>query len=448
MGLLLSASIYLALGSYPFLLVGSGFAASLPVVFLFMAAIGNLLVFFSLVAMAYAVAFFGVAWPDRIIKRRLLKWFLRGPVTIFVVLTFVTLLQNVGIFLSLPLTLTITLVTVITVLLMEHGITLASSLWEQRLFHDGDIETIRLLEGIQERLVTRNDVRQFLEAVLSAICDQFQVSTAFVAALDGAEFEVVKYVGDGKLLPQKISGKGLLNESDNGSGELKLIPWENYWLLPLHSQEEGELLGIIGVLKNEEPIEAEQIESLQLLSERTLLALEDLRLQKQMLLALETLGPKVELFQRLRAATRYDKKLALTEIDELPAPANLSEWVKDALSHYWGGPNLTRSPLLQLKVVQDAIRENEGNYANGMRAVLRQAIDRNRPEGEQTFTAEWILYNILDFKFMQGRKVRDVARRLAMSEADLYRKQRIAIENVAGTLMDMEQEVQTAEWRP
>ncbi len=37
----------------------------------------------------------------------------------------------------------------------------------------------------------------------------------------------------------------------------------------------------------------------------------------------------------------------------------------------------------------------------------------------------WILYNILEMKFLEGKKVREVAMRLAMSEADLYRKQRV-----------------------
>jgi hypothetical protein len=49
-----------------------------------------------------------------------------------------------------------------------------------------------------------------------------------------------------------------------------------------------------------------------------------------------------------------------------------------------------------------------------------------------------MLYNILEMKFLQGRKVRDVALRLAMSEADLYRKQRVAIEAVAEAISDME----------
>jgi hypothetical protein len=72
--------------------------------------------------------------------------------------------------------------------------------------------------------------------------------------------------------------------------------------------------------------------------------------------------------------------------------------------------------------------------------VLAQAIENLKPEGQRSLTTtEWILYNILEMRFLQGRKVRDVARRLAMSESDLYRKQRIAIEEVARQIEEMEQ---------
>jgi hypothetical protein len=63
-----------------------------------------------------------------------------------------------------------------------------------------------------------------------------------------------------------------------------------------------------------------------------------------------------------------------------------------------------------------------------------------RPEGERRFTGEWILYNILEMKFMEGRKVREIAIRLSVSEADLYRKQRVAIEAVAKAIAAMEKE--------
>ena len=89
----------------------------------------------------------------------------------------------------------------------------------------------------------------------------------------------------------------------------------------------------------------------------------------------------MELIQRLRAAARYDQSEVLSPPENL-AKTEVSKWVKDALNHYWGGPKLTESPLRGLRVVQQAIAKHEGNPANAMRAILREAIDRNRPEGE------------------------------------------------------------------
>jgi hypothetical protein len=44
-------------------------------------------------------------------------------------------------------------------------------------------------------------------------------------------------------------------------------------------------------------------------------------------------------------------------------------------------------------------------------------------------------------RFLQGRKIRDTAQRLALSESDLYRKQRVAIDEVARQLTLMEEYV-------
>ena len=105
---------------------------------------------------------------------------------------------------------------------------------------------------------------------------------------------------------------------------------------------------------------------------------------------------------------------------------------------------MTASPLLGLRVVRDAMVDHEGNAVNALRSILLTAIDQVRPGGERRFTAEWMLYNILELKFLQGRKVRDVAMRLAMSEADLYRKQKVAIESVAKAMAEMEREATTS----
>jgi hypothetical protein len=148
----------------------------------------------------------------------------------------------------------------------------------------------------------------------------------------------------------------------------------------------------------------------------------------------------MDMIQRLRAASHFGGAQILSAPEVSLQPADLSSWVKDALTHYWGGPKLTQNPLLQLHVVQQTAKENEESDANALRTILRRGIEHVRPEGERRFTAEWILYNILEMKFLEGRKVREIAMRLAMSEADLYRKQRVAIEAVARAIVEMEQQ--------
>jgi hypothetical protein len=185
---------------------------------------------------------------------------------------------------------------------------------------------------------------------------------------------------------------------------------------------------------HDQEMELEQNEPFWSLTRRAAQALEDRQSQRQLIKSLEALTPDVEMIQRLRAAARYNGGASLKPRGFITTP-----WItgisppglKYALTHYWGGPKLTNSPLMDFKIVQQAQEAHEGNPTNALRSILRQAVDHIRPEGERRFTAEWILYNILEMKFMEGRKVREVALRLAMSEADLYRKQRVAIEAVA-----------------
>ena len=228
--------------------------------------------------------------------------------------------------------------------------------------------------------------------------------------------------------------------AENGSNDsVELFAWGDYWLHPLYSLEQRELLGLLGFQRTTaHDFEGELGEALELLGQRAEMALEDRQLQRQFFEGLEALNLKVDLIQRIRAASRYDQNEVLGEFDSFEGPSNLSQWVKDALSHYWGGPKLTGSPLIRLEIVQEAMEDYDGNTANALRAILKRGVEQVRPEGERRFTGEWILYNILEMKFLEGRKVREIALRLAMSEADLYRKQRVAIEAVALAIMNME----------
>jgi uncharacterized membrane protein len=436
-----------ALGSYPYLLFGSDLAAKYPLFFWSAAFIINMLVAILVIIMAYAVAFFGVSWPDRVVKSRLFKWLLRGPVTASLALAMMTIVRRAGVlFEGNEYSAFVPLTVVVTVLLFEHAVTLFSPLWEKLLFFGRDRGELQLLQNIEERLLTRGDLQQFLETVLAAVRDHLQAPCAFVAALDGNELTLSVVAGNRALLEKEDLGEALQLVDHNGESGRREFTWGDFWILPLHQHrvtgdrdEIRPLLGLLGVARKDNRLmDKDQRDAVWLLADRAALALEDRQLQQRVFRSLEDLQPQIDMLQRMRAAGRYDTNASLLTAP-LPGEADLADWVKDALTHYWGGPKLTNSPLMKLKIVQDLAEEYEGNAPNALRALLRKAVDQVRPAGERRFTSEWILYNILEMKFIEGRKVREVAGRLAMSEADLYRKQRVAVEAVARAILDMEQ---------
>ncbi len=444
---LLAGAAAPALGSFPYLLYGSNIAGNFPFVFWGLASISNLLVAGLIIIMAYAVAFFGVSWPDRVVKSRLFKWIMRGPVVASAALGVMTIVRRSGELLGTPYSAAVPVAMVATVLLLEHVITLVAPLWERFIFFGGDRKDLALLQNVEERLITQNDLRQFLEAVLAAVRDHLQSPAAFVAALDGEELSLIVTTGNSPLLKESNLSEALQLVSNNEKGAGEEYIWGDYWLFPLHLPPETMegtpvLLGLLGVAhQSDRSILKDQREALAILLHRATVALQDRRLQRSVFRSLEDLRPQVDMFQRLRAVGRYNIKANLLE-ETLPPESDMAEWVRDALTHYWGGPKLTQNPLLNLQIVQQAFREHNDNPANALRSILRQAMDNVRPEGERRFTGEWILFNILEMKFVEGRKVREVANRLAMSEADLYRKQRVAIEEVSRVILEMERQTQ------
>ncbi|NTV37326.1 MAG: hypothetical protein HGA53_10270, partial [Anaerolineaceae bacterium] len=213
-------------------------------------------------------------------------------------------------------------------------------------------------------------------------------------------------------------------------------------IIPLFNgtdENEPELIGFLGISfpkKRYNDLDREELGALRLLYKRAELALHDRHTQEKIFQSLGLLSDQADLIQRLRAAGQFDPNQALDDTNG--SSQDITVAVRDALSHYWGGPKLTESPLLKLNIVQTMLAHHEGNPINAVRAVLRDAIEKMRPEGERKYTGEWMLYNILEMKFLEGKKVKEIAMRLSMSEADLYRKQRVAIDSVAKTIKEME----------
>jgi hypothetical protein len=440
-GYLLVGSIAPVLGSFPFLLFSSNFATDHWLIFWSISLVANLLVGGLVVLMAYSVAFFGVALPDRSVKSRLFKWILRGPVTASITLGLTTIIRRAGEFYGLPYDALVPIVMVVSILTGQYLVTLTFPTLERWFFYGRDKDEIDLLRNLEERLITRNDLHQFLEMILGALCDRLQTRGAYVAALNRDGLQVVVQVG--KTFFDEEEEPDALERvlSENGINGFEIFNWGNDRLIPLTDQDaDGApvLIGLLGISDGAAiNLDDEQIQVLNGFSERVTLALKDRRLQENIFQSLGELTTKAAYIQQLRAAGRFDQNGVLRE--DIPlAAAGFSQWVKDALTHYWGGPKLTASPLLKLRIVQGMMTKYEGNPSNALRAILREAIGRTRPEGERRFTGEWVLYNILEMKFLEGKKVREIARRLAMSEADLYRKQRVAIEAVANAILEME----------
>jgi hypothetical protein len=425
-------------------LFGYKIAADHPYIFWGTATIINILVGALVIVMAYAVAFFGVSWPDRVIKSRLFKWIMRGPVAASATLALMTVVRRGGDMLGSPYNAFVPFTVVATILLIEHAITFAAPLWERWLFFGRDRAELQLLQNVEERLLTQGDLQQFLEAILAAVRDHLQSPAAFVAALDNDTLSPIVVAGNRSMLDQE--GLTEILDKVNGDSRHEFL-WGNFWVLPLHQRKRPDmdrdevlpLLGLLGVARrdNSKHMENDQREALWLLADRAALALEDRQLQQRMFRSLADIQPQVEMIQRMRAAGRYDTNVNLLA-EPIFEESDLFNWVRDALTHYWGGPKLTNNPLLKLQVVRELAEGDDSNGANALRTLLRKAVDQVKPKGERKFTTEWILYNILEMKFIEGRKVRDVASRLAMSEADLYRKQRVAIEAVAKAIFEME----------
>jgi hypothetical protein len=436
---LIIAAVFPAFGSFPYLLFSSNFAVRHGLLFWGIATLMNIIIGGVIIVMTYSVSFFGVPWPNRVIKNRLLKWILRGPVAAIIVLGAVTFVRRVGSWAGFPYTGYVPLVMVSLMILIQFGITMLYPILERFFINEEDHEQIELLVKLEERLITRKDLQQFLELILTTVCDRLQVMGAYIIGLDKNGLELVYTIGQQKISNEDLS-ENILDLISNGDDGAWRFAWGNDIIIPLHADQNGEpeVIGLLGV-KNAANLafEEEDDQAVKILAKRATQALMDRHAQQSVLDSLESLTPSIERLQHLRAAGSYDGSQLYRE-DLSLTPENIEQWVRDGLTHYWGGPKLTNNPLLKYEFAKHILSEYDGNTGNAMRAILQKSIESIKPEGERRFTGEWLLYNILEMKFIEGKKVREVAVKLALSEADFYRKQRVAVESIAKHIEDLE----------
>lgn len=470
MGYLQIAMLTPALGIFPFsALLGPGEEFTLSSLLLVNAS--NVVVILMLLFLAYPLSFFGSSIPDRVVKAELLRFVLRGPATGLLALAVIIYLMPATRVFSLPGERFTPFAVVAIVLLWQWGVHLALPWLEKQLiYRHEDDDQLAKLQNLSDQILTRSDLLQLLEATLAACCDYLQVNTAFAAALFNGEPEMIAAIGPARpnkaLLQEETDAlKDLLHR--NGQTGLIIQKWYSYWVVPLYSrrgvdeeQPDQRLIGFIGIQARSPEIDLtpDEQEMFQTFIRRAAQVLDDMALQNEIYAALEGLLPQMNLTRTRAAEVEYrqgrgESRPALAEPEADIEREQFIEQVRAALRHYWGGPGLTHSQLLKLDIVNDALPENDNNPVKALRAVLTRAIESQRPEGERKLTSpEWTIYNILDLRFIEKHKVREVAKRMALSEPDLYRKQRIAIEAAADAILKMnkqrETDTQSAETTP
>lgn len=453
MGYLQFAFLTPAFGIFPFsVLLGETEQLSLPVLTLVNSA--NLIIILMLLFLAYPLSFFGSRIPDRVVKAELLRFMLRGPATGLLALVVILSTNQATRVLGIDGEDFMPFAVVAIVLLWQWVIAMAIPWLEKRLIYNGeDREQMVKLQNLSERLLTHTDLMQLLEAILAASCDYLRVNTTFVALFKDNALGLIQTVGPARPTETWLSEESqfLFNLLDMppDDSHLPIHTWHSYWIVPVFSRRsryqamERSLIGVFGVSARAPEVDfnSEEWQMFRTYIRRAARTLDDLALQEEIYGALQGLLPQITMTRTRAAEVEYRPGRApAIQVSDGFDREELNEHVKAALRHYWGGPGLTSNRLFELQVVQNALVENEDNPTRALRSVLQKAIECQRPMGERKLSApEWTIYNILEMRFVERKKVRDVAYNLTLSEPDLYRKQRVAIEAVTDTLIEMEQ---------
>jgi hypothetical protein len=420
-----------------------------------------------LLFLAYPLSFFGSRVPDRVVKTELLRFVLRGPATGLLALAVIIFTAPATRIVGLPGQSFMPFAVVAVVLLWQWSVYLMLPWLEKRLIYpDEDDERLSQIQNLSEQILTRSDLIQLLEAILAASCDYLQVNTAFIVAFTDSMPELTAAVGPARpgeslLMADSSTLRQMLDSvsASNGSADLTLLTWHTFWLVPLYSKRRldaemaREGIGFLAVQARapQPDLTPDERRAFRTFARRAARTLDDLALQTEIYAALEGLLPQINITRTRAAEVEYRAgRQSDTRSAALPTDTNgendlfserelFVEQVRAALRHYWGGPGLTRSRLMELNIVRSALPDNDNNAVRALRAILTAAIESQRPEGERRLLSpEWTIYNILQLRFVEKLKVRETAARLALSEPDLFRKQRVAIDAVADTIIEME----------
>ena len=443
-----------AMGSFPYLVALDSSMASAEVTVLQISILVNLATAVLLSLMMLAVAYHGVRLPDRVVRYRLVRFVTRGPLIAIVVIVLLQTIPTVEVVLGLPRDLVV--FSVVTGVIVAGQLLLSLSRpFIDFLIYRGDAQEVTWLRELERRLLTPSDIQRFMENHLISLCEFMQAPRGFVAAISGENLVVEAATGMSdqpdeimsrekwhQLLSESLLQKDQQAPLPLATGSASMRVWPLYGQGPLESEQV--LLGLMGVETELSPesFSVQEIYNLRSIQTKMAEALMDRRMQIDVLNGLRHIIPGIQKIQDMRGQVPYPGDLderSGKAGDPVPPDPEFTAWVRDALRDLWGGPRLTNSPLIRLKVVGGYLDKTNGNSNHALRLLLGDAIEGLRPTPETKLGhLDSILHQILEMRFIQGRKVREIAGKLAMSESDLYRKQRIAIEQVVTIIQEME----------
>ena len=447
MGYLQAAILTPALGIFPYsVLLQPGDEFS--VFGLLLINTGNIVIILMLIFLSYPLYFFGSDIPDRLVKKQLLDFLLRGPATGLIALAVVNFTTQATRILGLPGEALTPPAVVGSVLLWQWFVALALPHLELLfIYRDEDEKQISRLQSLSERVMTIGDLSQLVAATTESICDYLRIDQAFVIVINDGESEFTHRIGALAFRDEDLlSDAATLRQVAMPRTTRAAVAWHGYALLPLFSSRSETLfIGVLGLLQSGEALELEihdRNSALRAYIVRVEKSLDDMRLQAEMLSLLEGLLPQFQMTRSRASQLEYRQSGAAGAAMTLqPDRDELFEQVRAALRHYWGGSGMTQSNLLNLRIVRRRMAADEDTPINALRGILQDCIGALKPAGERKLASpEWTLYNILQLRFLERRKVRDVALRMSMSEADLYRKQRIAILAVTDQILQRERD--------
>ncbi len=438
-----------SVGTFPYLLIPAMVRQFSPTFISVLTLVGNVGIALMTVVIGYIVAYQGVLLPDRVVKHRLIHYMLRGPLVAILVVVIMLTVPRVEHIWGLPRDTMLVVAVAGSVVILQVLINVAKPAIDRSIYRK-DRKEVAWIQQLDQHLLTTADLEQVLENTVIALCDFLRTPSGFIVTMQDATLSIRVFCGPKEAATaflSRASLPGVLDElsssrQDEFISNQDFILADGHWILPLRSRSDGATLGILGVhaAASAPQFSDEDLEDTYGLVRRAELALEDMHLQQQVFAILQGLGTELDRIQEWRSSPLFAGGPALQHLDVNPIHLpGFVQVVKDALSQFWGGPKLSQSPLRRMQIVRDRLGENDNVPAKAVRAVLQESIARLKPEGTRSMTSnEWVVYNILDLKFLQGERIRDISRRLAMSESDFYRKQRIAIEQVAEVLAGME----------